>query len=427
MLGRDSFKPIRIDAFPTGTWRLDWFGEVAYPYRRWRRRQPSVAVYMSPVAEDGQVDHSGQHHVWVSVGTLVLLRVGDIWCNGELKSRPDDGLEEFKDVQIDRSTTNLIKAGLNLDDKGFLIPLNEHQGHRQCTQTYCLMVKLPDERRLIIPCMELVRFYFGSSSSLLTKLFLPPIDRKSLYSKPWMDQESKTLFLTLGKDISGASAADIGRIHLDLHAWHAVALVGSSCLKDSVANRQIFPQAIFPFEGVTTLEASGQWLSYAGQDRSTFLVFNLRSCSHPLPFNAVRYKLTKEATTEFSDESSGRIRRSAGDSKDQKLVENDASGNLAPKTQSFWQDDRFTDLKGKQIRRNAKDGKTLSYQIFASRRSEKLSEPVSESAVGEPGSNRRISRPCKTPQTRMNTSFFDTLCAPIPSKNVKLRVTFWGI
>jgi len=35
------------------------------------------------------------------------------------------------------------------------------------------MVDLPGERRLIISCIELIRFYFGSSSNFLTKLFLP--------------------------------------------------------------------------------------------------------------------------------------------------------------------------------------------------------------------------------------------------------------
>ncbi len=82
-----------------------------------------------------------QRRVWISVGTLPLLRVGDIWRDGQLDVRPDYALEEFPDIQIDKNTTTLIKAGLNLDDKGFLLPLPEHPWHMQCTQSYCVMVE----------------------------------------------------------------------------------------------------------------------------------------------------------------------------------------------------------------------------------------------------------------------------------------------
>jgi hypothetical protein len=312
---------IRISAFPDDSmaWRIDWFGEIAYPNRGRRRKQPSVAVYMSPV-DDGQINHQAQRHVWVSVGTLVLLRIGDIWRNRQLESRPDYENSEFADLQINRSTTSLIKAGLNLDEKGFLIPLNEHRGHRQCTQAYCLMVDLPGERRLIIPCIELIRFYFGSSSSLLSKLFLPPLSRNSLYSKPWLNPQTRQLKLTLGTNISGASAADIGRLHLDSDAWHAALLVGASCLKDSAANRQIFPQGIFPFQGKTTLTACGQWLSFAGQARSTFLVFSLRTCSHPFPFDSLRYELCNDSSEGSSANNDNSVRKSAGNARAQELV-----------------------------------------------------------------------------------------------------------
>ena len=167
---------IRIAAFPSGptSWRIDWFGDIAYPDRYERRRQPSVSVYRSQVQDDS-LHPNNQRHVWVSVATLPLLRIGDIWCDKHLQERPDYEREEFHDIQIKRGTTTLIKAGLNLNEEGFLIPSGEHQGHMQCTQSYCMMVDLPGNRRLIIPCMELIRFYFGSSNGLITKLFIPPL------------------------------------------------------------------------------------------------------------------------------------------------------------------------------------------------------------------------------------------------------------
>ena len=395
----------RIAVFPKGPtpWRLDWFGDIAFPDRSIRRKQPSVFVHLSRVTdsrfrEDPTVllsahsttPPSFQRRVWVSVGTLPLLRVGDVWRDGQLDIRPDYELEEFTDIQIDQDTTKLIKAGLNLDEDGFLLPLSEHPWHMQCTQSYCLLVDLPDSRRMIIPCMELVRFYFGSSSSLLTRLFLPPLARDSLYEKASMNTRTGQLMLALADKMSGASAADIGRLHLEPAAWRAAAHVGTSILKASVANQAIYPQAIFPFEGKTTLVASGRWLSFADQPRATFLVYNLRSCAHPFPFRSLRY----EAKGSHSKPQPSRKRApdanvshtwvSARDANDQAIVEHDPSTDLAPHLRSFHVEPRFPDLIPKHVWRIEI---ASSENIFPGK--QYTTKSVENAALGEPGSRQR--------------------------------------
>ncbi|WP_211455141.1 hypothetical protein [Collimonas antrihumi] len=277
------------------SWRIDWFGDLAFPNRLIRRTQPSLFLHLSRVLNNNYRDDPSvllspdsttpakfQRKVWISAGTLPLLRIGDIWRNDKLEASPEYQLETFVDLRIDDTTVSLIKAGLNLDHKGFLLPISEHPWHMQCTHSYCVMVELPGDRRLIIPCIELIRFYFGSSSSLLTKLFLSPLERKALYSNPQFDNATGRLVLELAEKISGASAADIGRLHLDPAAWRAALHVGASALKASLAKQSVYPQAFFPFEGKTTLVAAGKWLSFEDQLQATFIVYNLRSCSHPL-------------------------------------------------------------------------------------------------------------------------------------------------
>lgn len=396
----------RIAVFPKGQtpWRIDWFGDIAFPDRSVRRKQPSVFLHLSRVTDSrfrddpavmlsahSTVSPNFQRRVWVSIGTLPLLRIGDIWSDGQLDVRPDYELEEFTDIQIDQSTTTLIKAGLNLDEGGFLLPLSEHPWHMQCTQSYCLMVDLPDSRRLIVPCMELIRFYFGSSSSLLTKLFLPPLARDSLYENAALNTRTGQLILALAEKISGASAADIGRLHLEQTAWRAAAHVGASILKASVANHAIYPQALFPFEGETTLVASGKWLSFADQPRATFLVYNLRSCAHPFPFTSLRYEVKgghpkpPHTEKETANSNANRSWASAKDAQDQPMVEHDPSNNLAPRTRSFRVEPRFPDLTPKSIWKS----RPISLEDRTARRKSKAS-PVESAALGERGSERRI-------------------------------------
>ncbi|MFZ3084277.1 hypothetical protein [Rhodoferax ferrireducens] len=395
----------RIAVFPKGQtpWRIDWFGDIAFPDRSVRRKQPSVFIHLSRVTDSrfrddpavllsahSTVSPNFQRRVWVSVGTLPLLRIGDVWRDGQLDVRPDYQLEEFTDIHIDQSTTTLIKAGLNLDEGGFLLPLSEHPWHMQCTQSYCVMVDLPGARRLIIPCMELVRFYFGSSSSLITKLFLPPLARDSLYENATLNTKSGRLVLALAEKMSGASAADIGRLHLEPAAWRAAAHVGASILKASVANHAVYPQALFPFEGKSTLVASGKWLSFADQPQATFLVYNLRSCAHPFPFRSLRYEAKggrpKPPPPEggAANSNANQTLASAKDAKDQLIAEHDPSNNLAPRTRSFQVEPRFPDLIPKSIWKS----KSISLEDQAARRKSKAA-PVESAALGEPGSERR--------------------------------------
>lgn len=395
-----------IFAFPKdgNFWRIDWFGEIAFPNRMLRRTQPSVLVHLSRVLDNSFQENpaallapestfaSKQRKVWLSVGTLLLLRIGDIWRDGQLVLSPDYEIEHFPDLEINTETVVLVKAGLNLKEKGFLLPRAEHPWHMECTQSYCLMLPLPHNRRLIIPCMELIRFYFGSSSNLLAKLFLPPLSRDTLYSKSYYDKITGRLSLQLAANISGASAADIGRLHMDPAAWRSAVHIGASLLKASISNQGIYAQGFFPFEGKTNLIATGKWLSFENEARATFIAYSLRSCSHPFPFRSLRYDVkdrrspsapTKNAAQNESDIRA--IQRTTKNSRDQQLVEEDASSKLTSQVRPIWAAARFPDLSTKIIWKN----RLLSAPdnaVFA------IGSPneVQHAAVGTPGSEQRV-------------------------------------
>jgi hypothetical protein len=399
---------LRISAFPKDgkNWRLDWFGEIAFPNRLIRRTQPSVLVHLSRVIDDrfhnapsillspdATTPAKFQRKVWISVGTMPMLRVGDIWCNGELVARPEYEIEYFSNLHVDRSTAHLVKSGLNLDERGFLLPLAEHPWHMHCTQSYSVMLDLPNNRRLIIPCLELIRFYFGSSSRFLTQLFLPPIERSGFYTNPTFDKLRKHLTFDLADKMSGSSAADIGRLHLDPIAWHAATLIGTSALSASVSRLAVYPQTHFPFEGSTNLSVNGKWLSFEGQAKSTFLVYSLRSCSHPFPFKSLSYYMSsdsmlkiKNREMEQADTSSKSIKCAAQDSPNQQVVEQDSSNRLTPKTVKISDLPRFPDLLKKQIWKN----KIFAKPDHDAKPLYVATPSVDNAAIGSPGSEKRI-------------------------------------
>ena len=316
------------------------------------------------------------------------MRIGDIWRNGQLILQPDYQIEQFRALKIDRSTTALVKAGLSRDGRGFLLPLDEHPWHRLGTQSYCIEVSLGDNRRLIIPCMELIRFYFGSSSSLVSKLFLPPLLKENLYSDAQYDRVSKCLTIKLAENISGAAASDIGRLCLNQHAWGVAVAVGTSLLKGSAAGQPSFPQVFFPFEGTTDLAASGKWVSFAGVEHATFVVFNLRSCSYPFPFSSLKYELQRpQALTNVRDpKSQSTLHIGAARTTNQILVERDASTKLAAKTLKLSFKHKFPDLVKKSVWKHKESQGTAITAVSI----ERGVSPVTEAAVGDSGSSQRI-------------------------------------
>lgn len=282
-------------------WRIDWFGELLFPGGINPRSQANIRVAISPVVCDltdqgallsaDATDSNGQRQRSIPVGMLPYINIGDIWHHGKCVHSPEYQQEFFSDVEISRATTLFIKSGLAIDNQ-FVLPLSQHPGHRWQTQSYCVSVRLPDQRRIVIPCMEIIRFYFGSSSSLLHKLFTTQISYEHLWKDTHFDSLSGRLHLKLSDEISGASASDIARIALDKEAWHAARMIFNMCQLALLSGNPVFTYTGFPFVGKTDLLVSGKWLSYGSAENATFVVYRLQSCSHPFPFQSLRYEVS---------------------------------------------------------------------------------------------------------------------------------------
>ncbi|HIV71083.1 MAG TPA: hypothetical protein H9903_09145 [Candidatus Aquabacterium excrementipullorum] len=241
-------RTLKIDAFPMGpyVWRIDWFGPVAFPDRAVRRRQPSVLVRLSKVSPEAYVEGLALHpqltsdpsNRWVSVGTTMLLRIGDLWRNQSLFMEPPYDTELFEDIEVNDQTTSIIKAGSQEADESYVLPMQEHSWHSGNTQSYCVRERTGQGFDIVVPCMELARHYFGSSSELLSRLFLPPLERASLYEYKYFDADNGRLFVQLAERMPGTSAEDVARIAQCSQAWKAANMVGASCLRASVGGRE---------------------------------------------------------------------------------------------------------------------------------------------------------------------------------------------
>nr|CBA32511.1 hypothetical protein Csp_D32510 [Curvibacter putative symbiont of Hydra magnipapillata] len=341
-------------------YRIDWLGDVCYPDKRDSYRQPSIAVSLSEVVRtkkgyESAAPKQRQIQRYAPVGLLSLLQIGDVWQAGQRVDTAPATWTAFKNLQINQDSTRIIKAGAEFQDRGFLIPFSAHAGHSQHTQSYCLLTRLPGSKLLVIPCAELIRFYFGSSSKLLGRLFTPPLRRESLYLFDSLRPRSGRLVLQLGPGMSGYSAADIGRIARSNDAWHAAATIGTSLLRGSTRRQRAYPYTHFPFQGATNLVVTGKWLPLGKIAEQTFLVQTIVSCSHPFPFQTLQYRMgyssnlsNNRTQKELSNMTSQNGIRSVA-KKPSEFVNQDPSQALHPVQLTFSKRPKFPDLEGKAV------------------------------------------------------------------------------
>lgn len=390
---------LRIWAFPNDDriWRIAWFGHVDFFDRAKMSNQPSVLVYLSPVLErlvrrdpDRPIHPNlvvpGPIMKWVSVATMSLLRIGDLWQGQRLFHRPALELETFKALEVNQFTVKDVRAGAKLEDGNHLLPFSEHPWHLKSTQSFCSRVTLPDGRLLVIPAIELIRFYFGASSKLLSALFRNDLQRDMLYERVNMVHRTGHMFLDLAVGMPYASASDIARIAGNPYAWTAALYVGLSCMQGSVVNKVAFPAAKFPFRGRTDLQVHGQWLSRGRQERQIFIVNRIASCSYPFPFQKLTFNLDGPSQGPNGGGRGGRGSASgrSGTLKQPGLVEQDASAQLAPHTYTFRRGQRFPDLAGKFI------GAGRMLEAKGPIRAGPPSDPISSMALGSTGTSARV-------------------------------------
>ncbi|TDM08349.1 MAG: hypothetical protein C4K60_02480 [Ideonella sp. MAG2] len=395
-------RQLMIWGFPQGEdlWRVSWFGPIAFPNRYAKRSEPSVLVYLTKVI-DPQVLVDPTRPItpastsarsikrWLSIGQAVLLRIGDLWQGQKWHSRPAYPEEKFPDLEISKQTTAIIKAGSSLDSGGYLIPMGEHPWHMENTHSYCLRVALGDGRFLVLPAMELIRFYFGSSSALLSKLFSPPLQKEHLFSNFRKTLLGQHMFLDIADGIPKQSAPDIARMAGDNKAWFAATNIGRSCLEASTRGADAYPVGLFPFEGKTDLAVTGQWLSQDGISGKTFLVFRMMSCSHEFPFNKLTARCgskPRRASRSFQaaiGEAKARPVAGAVPPPKPQLVDQDGSPQLSRGSYHFESDRIFPDLIRKPVIRQVRLQAAGGAAVHGS-------PAVSELATGNETSSKRV-------------------------------------
>lgn len=288
----------RIREFPDDDriWRVDWFGSVERNEKV--PSEPKVQLIVSPLLEGvtdyasiNAVNHKDRKIIAVGVGQLPAISIGSLWKNRRCMPGVAGQVKEFTGLQINAQTVQLLRSDFKIDGES-LIKRQFHLIGGAGLNANCLVIKWKDDPYgIIIPVLEVVRFYYAVSSKLSKTIFFGSFrhDIESIVnpSLTGIDLEKKHAFLKLRKNFSNEDGYVIARILFNAVANRGAKLVHDSIIQQSLADSKwLHPETSFPFEGVTKLVARVKPMKVA-EDKWRYIVFALESCTGEFPYKTL--------------------------------------------------------------------------------------------------------------------------------------------
>ena len=285
-----------LNAFPRDgrAWRLRWVGSIA--------RRPFMggamvnvnAVPFTTASRDPEILNDRNIYSWreetnikLDAGMFPSLVIGSIWVNGLCEEYP-----AYREFQL------RVRAG---DSVRFYAPWEKIHGVSIVPKavyrlpggpTQSRMLRLPLAGRggfVVLPCSEVFRFYYGSSTKLANMLLDATwITERSrvVGRRSSIDQATRKAFLEIGPHHDNADHVDIAQMYFGRIARReSEELVKRAILQ---AHNKEYSLAIGPpFEGDVTIVVRG--LEFNTDMGRSILAFQICSSRHPYPWSTLEY------------------------------------------------------------------------------------------------------------------------------------------
>lgn len=341
-------------------WKIDWLAEPLLSLAI--ESTPTIKLYFSKVRNPEHIDTLDPNiptnycQIRMAVGHLSLFNIGSIWKNGIKKA---DSLDPTLFVsQVNTATAHVVTFDQVIHNS--LTPIFSKLNYSIGKQAYSRLEKSPlialpynnDPKGLLIPAIEVIRFYYLISSKLSFSTFFGDIQNLTT-DTPIFNREAKTVSMSMKWGLTHNDAWVLGRYWsseimrsraVEIRAW-----IVQNCTnyKDNISS-----STFFPFDGHTELTFNGIKVSCA-DGVTRYLCTKIRQCSGPINYEKiVLNKVRKVHGDDGSDESGSIINSNwplyeTENSNDIESQEK-ASGENLPKDY-FEEEVRFTALKLKSL------------------------------------------------------------------------------
>lgn len=298
-------------------YRLEWFGGVYANLGD--PSNPLIECFFTPFdPRRGKRDFPNQLRAGIAVGYLPTLFLGQTFKGKNwrpLLGRPASRITLQLDLQQPEAAeeTSLLNvdAEYRFDPvhRRFLQPAPDHEGSPLQSGLKLLRGTVlggPEAAPtvILVPEMELLRFYYASSEHMAKLIFAGHFSSRGwsertynmIHEGPTYDLETDIARFVYRLGFSRADVPVLARVLFEgkeRGALRGVQRPGRQAIAKRVnaaGSTSLFhPRTCFPFQGVTTLELAGSYWKREGSQQLTFLVHQIMSCSGPFPFKGISY------------------------------------------------------------------------------------------------------------------------------------------
>ncbi len=224
---------------PGSTWRLNWFGgverdpDVATEYKL----QVVLTLVKAHARKDWHTEASVEQDILrmvrVGVGQLPLLRLGSLWRDGKLV-RLRTGIEQQFLLDIPAGSLSFYTATDKIASVAGLIPFRDHRLMGYGKDTKCVVLPSGDDPAgIIIPAVELIRFYYANSTRLAKATFDGDFIHapSSIYDPNFTGLEGKLAVVCRRQDVSDDDCWTIARVLNSQEAFDGARRVNDSMIR----------------------------------------------------------------------------------------------------------------------------------------------------------------------------------------------------
>ncbi|MCG9065642.1 hypothetical protein LH425_11460 [Laribacter hongkongensis] len=299
-------------------YRLEWMGGICTNLGD--PSNPLLECFFTPVNPvSGRRDFSNQIRAGIAIGYLPTLFLGQTFQGNNRRPRFESAPARLTlrlDLQqpgaVEETSLLSIDTAARFDPvhQRFLKPRADHEsstlraGLKRLQGTVVNTHAQTDAPTVIlVPELELLRFYYVSSEYMAKLIFTGHFGRQSwaestynlLHEEPSYDLESGVARFVYRLGFSRDDVPVLARILFeggDRWAQRGVYRPGKLAIAQRInaagSSSLFYPRTRFPFMAQTTLELTGSYWNLK-TNHPVFLVHQILSCSGPFPFKGISY------------------------------------------------------------------------------------------------------------------------------------------
>lgn len=303
-----------------GIWRVDGIGTITSN----RRLGARAVVHFSGLTDAGLTDpytssslNGNLLELPIHSASVCLFTVGSVWKDGKRVPIKNSGEQLTIDLVKQKATP--LNYRVNPEETGWIdtilpessFALGDNRSALAPTSyVHAPVINNHEIKRLIVPASELLRFYAGITSQLLSHILQGQLDKYIDLDKSHILGDCVTLHAKrkISKDEAFVLARIVASSKMKSELLNVHKNISSTNINNSVLSAfqraPLLIKMLFPFDDQTTLKVSGKKIKISKPNQTpevwAFFAMKIHSCSHPIGFskiviNGINYAAPKKS------------------------------------------------------------------------------------------------------------------------------------